>query len=216
MSENILDIPTPPPIAVIDYGHGNLGSILNMLKKIGSPAKLISDPKELSDTRKMILPGVGAFDSGMAALEDRGFATAIRERIRLGADLLGICLGMQMLGESSEEGSRSGLGLVQGRCRRFPAFGDKRLKIPHMGWTSVEVNPGSPLFENMHAPPRFYFVHSYYMECDRPNNVAAKASYGLPYAAAVQADNIYGVQFHPEKSHQFGMTLLRNFSGLNR
>jgi glutamine amidotransferase len=202
-------------IAVVDYGHGNLGSILNMLKKIGSPGILVSDPERLDCADKIILPGVGAFDSGMQALEQRGFReTLVKKALVEKVPLLGICLGMQMLGGTSEEGVEKGLGVISGRCRRFPQSTDMRLKVPHMGWTEVVPSENALLFNEVMIPPRFYFVHSYYFECDNDSDVAASAEYGVKYAAAVQNGNIFGVQFHPEKSHRFGMHLLRNFVGL--
>jgi glutamine amidotransferase len=203
------------PIAVVDYGHGNLGSILNMLKKLGSAGVLVSDPGHLDRAQKIILPGVGAFDSGMRALEEKGFRDVlIRKAIVDKVPLLGICLGMQMLGQNSEEGIANGLGLISGRCRRFTQSADMRLKVPHMGWTEVLPSTTALLFKGIDMPPRFYFVHSYYFECDDQSDVAASAIYGVSYSAAVQRGNIFGVQFHPEKSHRFGMHLLRNFVGL--
>ena len=203
------------PNAVVDYGHGNLGSILNMLKKIGSEGVLVSDPESLERAEKIILPGVGAFDSGMRALEERGFRDVLIRKAAVDkVPLLGICLGMQMLGQSSEEGVVNGLGLISGRCRRFPQSADMRLKVPHMGWAEVVPSTNALLFKDIEIPPRFYFVHSFYFECENQSEVAASASYGVSYAAAVQRENIFGVQFHPEKSHRFGMHLLRNFVGL--
>lgn len=201
-------------IAVVDYGHGNFGSILNMLKKLGSRGVLVSDPKYLEHAEKIILPGIGAFDSGMQAIDERGLREVLIRKVTAEkTPLLGICLGMQMLGINSEEGVINGLGLISGRCRRFPQSADMRLKVPHMGWTDVVPSANALLFKGIDMPPRFYFVHSYYFECDNQSEVAATATYGVNYAAAVQRGNVLGVQFHPEKSHRFGMHLLRNFVG---
>jgi len=200
------------PIAVVDYGHGNLGSILNMLKKLGAPCVLISDPDQLEGMEKIILPGVGAFDSGMRAIEERGFKEPLIKKVTTDRiPILGICLGMQMLGQGSEEGEAEGLGLVAGRCRRFSRNADIRLKVPHMGWAEVTPSKKAVLFSGINLPPRFYFVHSYYFECVNQFDVAAIATYGATFTAAVQHQNVFGVQFHPEKSHKFGMHLLRNF-----
>lgn len=198
--------------AVIDYGHGNLGSILNMLNKIGSPGMLVSDADSIERATRIILPGVGSFDSGMRALEERGLKDILIRKATIDkVPLLGICLGMQMLGDSSEEGASSGLGIIPGHCRRFPQGADSNLKVPHMGWAEVIPSANARLFANMEDAPRFYFVHSYYFESANSSDVAATANYGIRYDAAVQHDNIFGVQFHPEKSHRFGMHLLKNF-----
>jgi glutamine amidotransferase len=202
-------------ISIVDYGHGNLGSILNMLKKLGSTALLVSSADTLDKSDKIILPGVGSFYSGIKALEEKGFRKIIKKKAMVDrVPILGICLGMQMLGQSSEEGFGHGLNIISGRCRRFPACSDLRFKIPHMGWAVVSPSKNAFLFEGIDQVPRFYFVHSYYFECDRKEDIAATAMHGIEFVAAVQCENIFGVQFHPEKSHRFGMNLLRNFMRL--
>jgi imidazole glycerol-phosphate synthase subunit HisH len=203
-------------IVIVDYGMGNLGSIANMLKKIGAEACISSDPDEIGKANKLILPGVGAFDNGMKCLEEGGLLPVLNEKVLTnGAPVLGICLGAQLLARRSEEGTRSGLGWLAVDVRRFN-FGTETpgLRIPHMGWNTIEVRQLSPLFENMYEEPRFYFVHSYHLCCDDPEDVAATADYGYEFTAAVQRGNIMGTQFHPEKSHKFGMRLLENFAGL--
>ncbi len=200
-------------IVIIDYGMGNVGSIQNMLAWIGVDACVSADPEVLSRADKLILPGVGAFDNGMRRLKEAGFVTLLNELvIDQQKPLLGICLGMQLLGTGSEEGLLPGLGWLDAASHRFRFETSLlTLKVPHMGWNSVEAVAQSPLFAAIDAP-RFYFVHSYHLVCGCKADVLAQASYGFPFVAAVQRENIFGVQFHPEKSHKFGMSLLRNFA----
>ena len=201
-------------ISILDYGVGNLGSISNMFKRLNVPVQLISAPVEVMQAKKLLLPGVGAFDAAMQALADRGLiAPLIESASHRRIPMLGICLGMQLLGRGSEEGRMKGLGLVDAYCRRF-SFSDTRLKIPHMGWNQVRpIRPG-PLLQGFESPPRFYFVHSYHMECMDPSDIVGETIHGHPFTSMVQRGNIHGAQFHPEKSHRFGMALLRNFAGL--
>ena len=201
--------------AILDYGVGNLGSILNMLKRIGSRAFLTSDPSAVSEADRVILPGVGHFDHCMSSLRESGFIPELEKHVlRGGKPMLSICVGCQMLMERSEEGTQPGLGWLKGRVRRFD---EKRLppglKIPHMGWSDVTPIREDPLFESL-PKPRFYFVHSYHVECEDARDVSGSATYGYEFPASLRKDNIHGVQFHPEKSHRFGMKLLENFSGL--
>lgn len=201
-------------IAVIDYGMGNVGSILNMLKKIGVPAVLSDDTYELEKADKLILPGVGTFDSGMRKLREKGLEDVLkRHAVENGKPLLGICLGMQLLGRKSEEGKEAGLNLIPFDNKRFDFKGDTQLKIPHMGWDLTEtVDADDPLVAGLSPAQRYYFVHSYHPVCDNESNVLMHCEYGYSFAAAVKKANIYGVQFHPEKSHKFGMALLDNFA----
>ena len=199
-------------IAIVDYGLGNLGSIQNMLRAIGQRAEITSSPDKLAEADKLILPGVGAFDAGMARLHEAGLSELV---VRLTAEqrkpILGICLGMQMLGHSSEEGKLPGLDLVSFECKRF-SFDDTNLKVPHMGWDVVTVKQDNPLTRDISDGERYYFVHSYHAVCDSSDNVLMSCEYGYEFAAAVVSGNVYGVQFHPEKSHDIGMKLLKNFA----
>lgn len=201
-------------IAVIDCGIGNVGSILNMLKKIDAEAVLAREIGDIEIADKLILPGVGSFDAGMGKLKESGLAEAIiHHAVTSGKPLLGICLGMQMLGRSSEEGKEKGLALIPFECRRFRFDSDSPLKIPHMGWDiTTTLLPDDMLVKGLTLHQRYYFVHSYHAVCDREEDILMSCNYGYPFAAAVKYKNIYGVQFHPEKSHSFGMALLDNFA----
>ena len=202
-------------IAVLDYGLGNLGSIVNMLKVIGEKSK-ITDQKEIIEKADgIILPGVGAFDAGMRRLNETGLSQIITDQAVLGKPILGICLGMQLLGRSSEEGVLPGLSLIPFECKRFK-FDDTNLKIPHMGWDIVEFKKKHRLLEGLKGTQRYYFVHSYHAVCDTEENVLMTCDYGYTFVAAAIKDNVIGVQFHPEKSHDFGLALLNNFVELSR
>lgn len=205
-------------VGIIDYGLGNLGSIQNMLKTIGEKSIITSDEKRVEQVDRLILPGVGAFDAGMEQLEQRGLIPVIQNEASKGKPILGICLGMQLLGRKSEEGKREGLGLIPFDNVRFD-FSQvdetlrKQLKIPHMGWDIVEFEQNKPLLQDIKGTQRYYFVHSYHAVCDTKENVLMTCDYGYTFAAAVCKGNIYGVQFHPEKSHDFGMRIFENFVG---
>lgn len=202
-------------ISVIDYGVCNLGSMLNMLRKVGAEAELVSTAAALERAGKLVLPGVGAFDNGIGALRERGLAEALRKRVLQDkVPLLGVCLGMQMLGRRSEEGGMEGLGLIDAEVRRFQFAPDSRNKVPHMGWNLLAQRRDGPLLRELGARSRFYFCHSYHLVCADPGDVLATADYGGEFVAVLQHDNVYGVQFHPEKSHRFGMALLHNFAEL--
>ncbi|PLR76027.1 imidazole glycerol phosphate synthase subunit HisH [Bacillus sp. V3-13] len=201
-------------IAILDYGVGNVSSILNMFKKIGVPAIITNEIAEVEKAEKLILPGVGSFDSGMDKLNKSGLAEAIRKHtIAEQKPLLGICLGMQMLGRKSEEGTSEGLSLIPFENKRFDFNWNKSVKVPHMGWDITEnMMKDDPLLHGLDSMQRYYFVHSYHAVCDSEENVLMKCNYGYSFAASVKKGNIYGVQFHPEKSHNFGMALLENFA----
>ena len=199
-------------IGVLDYGIGNIGSILNMLKKAGAEAVAVTTGESLSACGRLILPGVGAFDQGMALLNQSGMRGALDEAVASGKPVLGICLGMQMLGLRSEEGNSEGLGYIPFSMRRFRPDGHPELKVPHMGWDRVEiVQRGASLVQGLEQPARFYFVHSYYAVCEDAGDVLMECDYGVHFAAAVHRGNVWGVQFHPEKSHRFGLQLLTAF-----
>jgi glutamine amidotransferase len=201
-------------IVIIDYGVGNLGSIQNMLKKIGAPSKISNDPVEIERAGKLILPGIGAFDEGMSRLRATGLIPLLNHHvIEEQTPVLGICLGMQLLTRCSEEGAAKepGLGWIQADTRRFNIPAEKNMRIPNMGWNFVDFDRRHPLAYDMPEDARFYFVHSYHPICDDLDNQFITAIYGYPFAAGIHRANIFGVQFHPEKSHKFGMKLLRNF-----
>lgn len=196
-------------IAIIDYGAGNLRSVRNALTHLGAQVITASTPEHLADASKIVLPGVGAFGAGINALREAGFEAPIRAAVEAGTPLLGICLGMQFLFETSDEmGDHRGLGLLPGRVTRFPA---SALKVPHMGWNCFDVQREHPLMAGVNTGAYAYYVHSYYVEAADQGDVLATASYGLPFAAVVGRDNIFGIQPHPEKSQSIGLRILRNF-----
>lgn len=202
-------------IAVIDYGMGNIGSIMNMLKKVGARDVVSTcSSDDVEKAGKLILPGVGAFDAGMKNLSGLGLLSSLNHKVvEEGSPILGICLGMQLFTRKSEEGISSGLGWIDAETVRFD-FGNieaESKRIPHMGWNTVGVIQKNRLFDDMYPEPRFYFVHSYHVVCGREDNILTKTFYGYDFASSVARANIMGVQFHPEKSHKFGMKLLANF-----
>ncbi len=198
-------------IAIIDYGMGNLRSVEKAFTHVGVQAFVTSDEKLLWEATALVLPGVGAFAACMKALGERGFDRLVRERTELGTPVLGLCVGMQMLFEESEEFGRSeGLGLLGGRVRRF----GEGLVLPQVGWNQVQQRQVHPLFEEIEDNDFFYFVHSYYCEPKDSENVIGVTDYGTTYASVVAQNHICGAQFHPEKSQTAGLRLLSNFSRL--
>ena len=198
-------------IVIVDYGLGNLVSVKNMLKKLGVES-LITDKKEtIEKAQKIILPGVGAFDNGMNLIKQKGLLEVLNQKATVEKiPVLGICLGMQLLTKGSEEGIEKGLGWVDAQTIKFN-FTDRVLKIPHMGWSYIDVKKENKLIkkEDKH---RFYFVHSYYVKCNTESDVIANCNYGNEFTCILNHENIFGAQFHPEKSLKFGMELLNNFS----
>ena len=198
-------------VGIIDYGLGNLGSIQNMLKVIGEKSVITFDTDKLDKCERLILPGVGAFDAGMGKLNENGLAQFVKQKALVDKKpILGICLGMQLLGRKSEEGELPGLGLIPFDNIKF-RLDDTDLKVPHMGWDIVDFKQDNRLIKNLKGTQRYYFVHSYHAKCDSEENVLMTCDYGSEFTASVVKDNILGVQFHPEKSHNFGMALLENF-----
>ena len=202
-------------IIVVNYGIGNLASVKNMLKKAGvTDVEISADAADLRRADKVILPGVGHFDNGMKKLRASGLFELLNEKV-LGekTPALGICLGAQMLTKGSEEGDAEGLGWIDAFCEKFDtAKMEKPLPVPNMGWAEVEEKKKSVLTRELPAEPRFYFTHSYHIVCHDPADALLTARYGFEYTAAIERENIYGTQFHPEKSHKFGMKLLSNFA----
>ena len=199
-------------IQIINYGLGNLGSVQNMLKRINVQSVIIKNPRDLI-TDKIILPGVGSFDTGMNNLLNDGWIEVLNEKVlKERVPTLGICLGMQLMTNRSEEGCLGGLGWIDGEVIKFPA---NNLKIPHMGWNVVKpVNERPSILQSEKDELRFYFVHSYYVRVKNRSEELGETNYGDNFTSAFRRENIYGVQFHPEKSHKFGMMLLRNFASL--
>jgi glutamine amidotransferase len=203
----------PPLIAIVDYGMGNLGSIANMLNKVGAESTVTSDPEVIASADKLILPGVGAFDNGMRELTNRGLIPVLKQEVvTRGKSMLGLCLGMQLFMSGSEEGVTAGLGWISGKAMKLaPVAESTPLKVPHMGWSTIQQCRADPLFAGLGDDARFYFVHSFHVACAE-SCVLARSVYGGPFVSAIRHQNIAGVQFHPEKSHRYGMQLLRNFA----
>lgn len=203
----------PHPITIVDYGVGNIASLVNMLEYIGVDSVVAGDPAGIAAARSLILPGVGAFDAAMGELHARGLIAPLDEAV-LGrrVPVLGVCLGMQILGRGSEEGQARGLGWIDAVAMRLRPPPDSGLKVPHVGWSEVVVSRPSALFPEGGATERFYFVHSYALQCADSAAVAATVSHGGEVCCAVANGNVFGVQFHPEKSHKFGMRLLSSYA----
>jgi len=201
-------------ITIVDYGLGNIKAFLNVYHRLNIKAKTATTAAELAGASKIILPGVGSFDDAMRRLTESGMRGALDDlALRQRLPVLGVCVGMQMLAHGSDEGQLPGLGWVGGRVKRFASrLSAAALPVPHMGWNDVRPVAPSRLFDQLDRDARFYFLHSYYFVCDRDEDTLAVANYGEDFACAAHTDNIFGVQFHPEKSHHFGSRLLKNFA----
>ena len=202
-------------IAIIDYDAGNIKSVEKALLALGQEVKVTSDREKILSADKVILPGVGAFGDAMANLRESGLDEVIREVVKKEIPFLGICLGLQLLFESSEETPGvAGLGILKGKIVRIPE--GQGLKIPHMGWNSLNVRDGASLFKGLEKEPYVYFVHSYYLQAKDPKIVAATAEYGVTIHASVEKENVFACQFHPEKSSKTGLAILKNFLAQRR
>ena len=202
-------------LVVIDYGINNSSSVVRMIQKVGGNVRLGTKPHDLLEASKIVLPGVGHFDEGMKLLNESGFSESIKECVlNKKIPVLGICLGMQLLCECSEEGTQKGLGLVPAEVLHLEDSSREELKIPHMGWNTLEITRPNPLIQESPEEQRFYFVHSYYVQPRSDELCIARTLYGTKFCSALNSENIFGVQFHPEKSHRFGISLMRKFVGL--
>jgi glutamine amidotransferase len=201
-------------VTIVDYGVGNLASIANMARKAGTECVISGDPQVLARADRLILPGVGAFDRAMANLSERNLIPALTERVmQRRVPTLGLCLGMQVFARGSEEGTRAGLGWLAAENRRFrfASTNGNAPKVPHMGWNYIAPAAPAALLDRLPPEPRFYFVHSYHLQCDDPADVMCWTTYGYTFASGIHRGNLWGTQFHPEKSHKFGLALLKNF-----
>lgn len=208
-------------ITIVDYGMGNLGSVFNMFKKIGVQSQITSDLEKIEASEKLLLPGVGAFDAAMESINKSGLREVLDKKARVDKiPVLGICLGMQLLTDGSDEGELPGLGWIPAYTYKFKS--SPSLRVPHMGWNEVKLSNECPIGENLDTvsslveDPRFYFVHSYYVKVKGEKNSMMKTVYGNEFDSGIQHENILGCQFHPEKSHKFGMKLLGNFAKLRK
>jgi glutamine amidotransferase len=199
-------------ITIVDYGLGNLGALVNMFKRINVDARVESDIAHIAKATKLVLPGVGAFDAAMLRINSiSGLRQTLIEKVQIARiPLLGVCLGMQLLTDGSDEGVIPGLGLISGRVRRFTA--SQELKVPHMGWNVARASAHHPITLELGENCRYYFVHSYYVSVQDPAHSIMRTRYGIEFDSAIADQNIVGVQFHPEKSHNFGMKILQNFA----
>lgn len=203
-------------VAVVNYGVGNLTSILNMFKRVSVEAVSTDDPEVILSAERLLLPGVGHFDACMKNFNRSGLRQVVERRAQAGIPVLGICVGAQMMTRGSEEGEEKGLGWVAADTVRFKLGDQTRLKVPHMGWTDLQCQDQevAPLWSALPAEPRFYFAHSFHFVFDSPDQVTGWAEYGYKFACAFRSGSIFGVQFHPEKSHRYGMALLKSFAEL--
>ncbi|MFW0737284.1 imidazole glycerol phosphate synthase subunit HisH [Flavobacterium sp. T12S277] len=203
-------------ITIVDYGVGNINAFVNVYKRVNVPTKIAKTANDLEGAQKIILPGVGHFDHAMSELIKSGMREKLDELVKeKKIPVIGICVGMQMMGNSSDEGKLEGLGWIDASIRKFDETKIKQVtRLPHMGWNDVSPVISNPLFDGLEKDALFYFLHSYYFECNNKNDVLATSDYGGEFACAAHHENVYGIQFHPEKSHHYGETLLHNFAKL--
>ena len=204
-------------IGIISYGLGNINALSNVYKSLNIPNIIVDKYEHLDKVEKIILPGVGAFDDAINQFNQSGLRDPVEKMVlNKNIPLLGVCVGMQILGDSSDEGSEKGLGWINGEIKLIDTSNIRhQTKLPHMGWNSISItNNNDPLFNNINSGDRFYFLHSYYFECENNQQVIAESNYGIDFSCAVKLNNIYGVQFHPEKSLKNGIQLLYNFANL--
>lgn len=199
-------------IAIIDYGAGNLRSIINKIERIGSKAIATSKPEVINKAEKIILPGIGYFAAGMENLKQKGLIKVLNQKVlKDKTPILGICLGVQFFTDFSEEGNAKGLGWIKAKTVKFSMEKHPELKIPHMGWNTLNLKKKSKLFEDVEEDARFYFVHTYHLVCEDKTDILASTNYGYEFTSVIEKGNIYGTQFHPEKSHHNGIQIIRNF-----
>jgi glutamine amidotransferase len=203
-------------ISIIDYGVGNVKAFLNIYKKLGHCAELVSNVDQLEESKKLILPGVGHFDYAMRKFQDSGLFEKVNYLVlEKEVPVVGVCVGMQMMARRSDEGSESGLGWLHADVVKFDVTKIKfKPHLPHMGWNDVKINHPNNILNGFPLKSKFYFLHSYYMVCDHPEDIVAEADYGVKFTCIVNHENIYGIQCHPEKSHGFGVQFLDNFAKL--
>ncbi|MDQ1339446.1 MAG: imidazole glycerol-phosphate synthase subunit HisH [Campylobacterota bacterium] len=202
-------------IGIIDYGVGNIKAFVNIYKNFDMPFKIVKNISDLENVTKLILPGVGSFDHAMTSLQHSGMKEKLDELVlEKKLPTIGICVGMQMLAKSSEEGKLSGLGWIDGVVKKFDKSKINNGPLPHMGWNTLNIEKKNKIFDNLEENPRYYFLHSYYFECNNKEDVIATATYGEEFECMINHENIYGIQCHPEKSHHNGMQLLKNFGEL--
>lgn len=209
-----MDLNKKAKIGIVNYGSGNIFSISNIYKKVNIDCFISSEPKELAKASHLILPGVGAFDETMKTLNDSGLKAFLDEMV-LGEKkpILGICLGMQLLAENSEEGNLQGFGWIKGKVRKFDeSIFKQKPYLPHLGWNTVNIQQEHSIFNQVDPEEGFYFLHSYYFDCQNTQDILSTTDYGISFASAVHHENVFGMQFHPEKSHQNGINIFNNFS----
>jgi glutamine amidotransferase len=200
-------------ISIVDYGMGNIGSLQNMIVKVGGESEVVSRPEEVLKAGKIILPGVGHFDNAVSKLKNSGLWDALDQKAKSGGTpMLCICLGAQLVTNGSEEGVLPGFGWIPGKTVRFSFGADSRLRVPHMGWNDIAIQKASPLLDDLPDDPCFYFVHSFYMIADDRTDVLTTTFYGIEFSSSLARGNIYATQFHPEKSHKYGMKVIKNFT----